>query len=95
MPPTPHRTLTIDGETRLIVEWAKISGISSKTITARVYEGWPAEEAVFRPSLHRERGLPVLRKKRAPVAKVAVPPCLVGQLPRWGSVVSVTFRRAA
>ena len=42
------KTLTIDGETKSIVEWSEITGIKRSTIWARINSyGWSPKEAVF------------------------------------------------
>ena len=43
--------LTIDGVTRPLFEWAKISGVNQSTIYTRLRElKWPAKRAVFEPA---------------------------------------------
>lgn len=39
--------LSIDGESKTISEWSKISGISHLTIYNRIKKGWEEKEAVF------------------------------------------------
>lgn len=41
--------LTVDGVTRSIYEWTRISGIPATAINSRARLGWPHREAVFRP----------------------------------------------
>jgi len=45
--------LTIDGETKCIAEWARVSPVSDPAIRARLRAGWPVEDAVFSPSAKR------------------------------------------
>lgn len=42
-----NRKLTIDGVTKLIVEWAEASGVRPINITNRLKLGWTPKEAVF------------------------------------------------
>jgi len=42
-----NRSLTINGETRLMVEWAELVGITIKKISCRLSRGWSEEEAVY------------------------------------------------
>lgn len=44
-----NRKLTINGETRLLVEWSEISGAEPTTITRRLKLGWDNYSAVFQP----------------------------------------------
>lgn len=47
------RPLTIDGVTKLLCEWAEISGVPVATMWDRIYQaGWLPAEAVFRPARH-------------------------------------------
>jgi hypothetical protein len=39
--------LTIDGETRTVLEWSETSGVSAKVIYARIKYGWDAKKCVF------------------------------------------------
>lgn len=41
--------LTINGETKSLAAWARVSGLPPDTIRNRVYGGWPHERAVFEP----------------------------------------------
>lgn len=45
------RTLTIDGTTRTVAQWARIVGLRDSTILARLKTGSAPRDAVFRPSL--------------------------------------------
>lgn len=98
MPPLNPATLTIAGETRTVAQWARISGLDFGTIYHRIRAGVDPYLAVFEPvhsKILRSRlsdALPVHKpksRKRPPVRFD------VGPLLRWGSVRSVTFRRAA
>lgn len=53
-------TLTVRGETRYIVEWAKIAGISEDTLRKRLAAEWEPEEAVTKPKALTNRAV-VLR----------------------------------
>ncbi len=39
-------SLTVNGETKLFVEWAEIIGISAPTLRARERSGWPADKII-------------------------------------------------
>ena len=41
-----NRKITINGETRLLVEWAELTGISIKTITSRIRMGWNESDLI-------------------------------------------------
>lgn len=43
------RLIEFKGMSRPVCEWAKLTGISSDTITKRLNLGWSAEEALTRP----------------------------------------------
>lgn len=43
------RPLTVNGETMLLVDWAKRVGIDPSRITDRIKEGWTVEDAVTTP----------------------------------------------
>lgn len=43
------RKITIDGETLVVTDWAKRSGVPANTIFARLYSGWPERESVETP----------------------------------------------
>lgn len=66
--------ITVDGETRLLVEWAAISGISLGRLWARIYEyGWTPERAVQTPLRRRStrcrRGHAMEGAKQCPTCK--------------------------
>jgi len=42
-----NRRITIDNVTRCVNEWAKVSGVNTRTITARLNKGWHPKRAVF------------------------------------------------
>lgn len=44
-----NRPITVDGETRTIVEWSELSGVHRSTIWRRLKRGWAPREAVFAP----------------------------------------------
>jgi hypothetical protein len=41
--------VTINGETKTVVEWAEVSGVSRKTVFTRIYRGWDYFDAIFSP----------------------------------------------
>lgn len=92
-------TLTIAGETRTVAAWARISGVNYNTLYYRLRKGTEPATAVFgalySTEMRREYGsarpgyIKRREKKRAPVRFD------VGQLPRWGSVQSISFKIAA
>lgn len=43
------RYITINGETKCVSDWSKVSGINITTITYRLNCGWSAYDAVFKP----------------------------------------------
>jgi hypothetical protein len=47
--------LTIDGTTKTVSEWAKISHRSPGTISRRLKSGWPHKRAVFEPSRMKQK----------------------------------------
>lgn len=49
-----NRPLTFNGETRLIVEWAEVLGVTPSLITWRVNHGWTVERALSRPPWNRK-----------------------------------------
>lgn len=53
-----HKYLTINGETKTILEWCKISGISPHIMSSRINIGIPAEKLI-------EKNLPIGSAKRA------------------------------
>lgn len=60
--------LSVDGETKGISEWARISGINRRTISRRLERGWDVKRAIFEPSHYRRannevEGMPVLRER--------------------------------
>ena len=42
-----NRRVTIDGETKTISEWSRVSGVGKETIRNRLEHGWSEEAAVF------------------------------------------------
>jgi hypothetical protein len=42
--------LTINGETRSIMEWAKVAAVHVGVMRRRFHAGWPHEAVVFQPS---------------------------------------------
>lgn len=42
-------TITLDGTTRTVGEWSRITGIGVQALHARIEDGWPAGEALSRP----------------------------------------------
>lgn len=44
-----NTSVTINGETHLLIEWAEITGIPYGTINCRINRGWSKEDAVTRP----------------------------------------------
>jgi len=92
------RTLTINGETRTVAAWARLSGVNYNTLYYRLKKGVEPATAVFSKRYATELRiegadpLPVFKPRRVRRTPVRFD---VGQLPRWGSVQSLTFRRAA
>jgi hypothetical protein len=49
-----NRRLTINGETRLIIEWSELSGTTYNTILTRLDKwGFTPHDAVFKPLRHQ------------------------------------------
>ncbi len=46
----PRRLITINGETRGLVEWCNHFGISHRTVNARIINRWPIEKALTTPA---------------------------------------------
>lgn len=49
-----NRKITIQGQTRLLCEWAELSGISSKEIHKRIKRGWDNDK-LLKPTEHKNR----------------------------------------
>lgn len=45
---TSNVKITIDGETKILIEWSELSGINPMTIQKRIELGWDLKDAVFR-----------------------------------------------
>ncbi|WP_256807152.1 hypothetical protein [Bradyrhizobium sp. Bra64] len=43
------RQIEFNGVTRLVADWARLTGISSDTLTKRLNMGWSVEEALTKP----------------------------------------------
>lgn len=41
--------ITIDGETKILADWARTSGLDARLIGRRLKDGWDAKTAVFKP----------------------------------------------
>jgi hypothetical protein len=62
-----HR-LTIDGKTKTVTEWSKISGVGSKTILYRLKNGWNEKDAVFTiPEVRHRREKNIKKSHYTPV----------------------------
>lgn len=48
-----NRLLTINGETKVLADWAVVASVSRTTIEGRLRQGWSPEDAVFRPRTTR------------------------------------------
>jgi hypothetical protein len=48
-----NRLITIDGEEKTVAEWARIAGVTKKTITDRINRGWPKDQLLL-PERERE-----------------------------------------
>lgn len=78
--------LTIDGVTRCVEDWARVSGTNSRTIYTRHKAGWPDREAVFRPPDRRS-----FRRRTSPSGSVEYGPH--DSLPRGEHVVNLRSTR--
>jgi len=59
------RNITINGETKTLVEWSEISGIDAKTIWARIKRGWSITQ-LLEPAMDNGKnngGVPIIRRK--------------------------------
>lgn len=45
-----NRAITIDGDTKLLVEWAEEYGVSVPLILGRIERGWDIERAITQPA---------------------------------------------
>lgn len=52
-----NRLLTYKGETRCVMEWAEILGLSKHTIFNRLREGWAVERIMTTPQQKKTRGV--------------------------------------
>lgn len=56
---TTSVTLTYNGETKTIAEWAKVKGLKTVTLWVRLYRyNWSIEKALATPSKAQKRGTP-------------------------------------
>lgn len=91
------KTLTINGETRTVAQWARFTGVNYNTLYYRLRKGVEPATAVFSQKyateLRIEGGnpLPVHKVKKRRRSRVSFPVTVL----RWGSVQSLTFRNAA
>jgi len=49
------RYLTLNGETKLLMDWAEKTGISDKTVRTRLRAGWSVERALTTPTKRQNR----------------------------------------
>lgn len=52
------RYVTVDGVTRSLGEWAEVTGISVSTLSRRLKQGWPDEQAITTPKITKRKGIP-------------------------------------
>lgn len=45
-----NHTLTLEGETRTVAQWAERAGVSSQVIKWRMNQGWPLDRALVEPA---------------------------------------------
>lgn len=57
-------SLTHDGQTRSVTEWAAITGLSRATIYTRLFNGWSPDRALSTPPAQSGRGAPRARNRR-------------------------------
>jgi len=48
-------TVTIDGETRILKDWAQHLGLRYNTIIVRLHRGWSLEDAMYTPKQRKAR----------------------------------------
>jgi hypothetical protein len=52
---------TINGQTKIVSEWARLYGISEFRVYCRIKKGWTPEDAILKPSLKgKDKGKPVV-----------------------------------
>jgi hypothetical protein len=56
-----NHNIEINGAVRTISEWASVSGVSQKNISARIRLGWPAKLAVFHQASKGNKLVTILR----------------------------------
>jgi len=54
--PLTTQALTLKGETKQLIEWARENNISRKTLLSRLEQDWDRERAVTEPMRHQSRG---------------------------------------
>lgn len=95
---TERNLVKIGAKSMTVHAWSKQPGaVPYSTIYARLKRGWPAKRAVFQPAPKSDAGLftfvPEPRREfggmRGRVDPATLPMPI---LPRWGGVVSVTYR---
>lgn len=57
-----NRLITVNGASKTAPQWARLSGLSAKTIEARLKYGWTEEDAVLMPNSARSGALRVGRR---------------------------------
>jgi hypothetical protein len=53
---TDNLTITLNGETLCVTEWARRLGMKSMTIRRRLWNGWPPEDALSTAMYHHMKG---------------------------------------
>ena len=53
-----RRYVTVDGVTLSLGEWAEVTGISVGTLSRRLAQGWPEEQAIKTPKITIRKGIP-------------------------------------
>lgn len=66
-------TLCLDGETRTIKEWAKITGLSYNTLCVRYASGWSADKILLTPPRSRPKSHLRLQAMAREAAEIADP----------------------
>lgn len=46
---TSNVKITLDGVTKILIEWSEISGINPQIIRKRINSGWPIKDAIYNP----------------------------------------------
>lgn len=63
-----NKHITIDGETHILRDWSRISGVSIPTIIRRLQSGWDTKDAIFVKARPGNKYKSILKEKESEVA---------------------------